>query len=333
MNVYHLLRINQFIKNYRLKFLGIFLLHITKQRYLALHFDPINACNLRCKMCYFSDKDYVKKLKGVYPSNEIDYLGNAFFKRAIKLQIGCGTEPTLYKDIDLIVKTASKHKVPHISLITNAHLLEKEKLEQWIISGLSEISISLHGVKKTTYETMMTKGNFDCFLNALKIITEIKKKYALLLRVNYTFNEDNFEELKSFYTVFGKYDIDILQIRPLRKMGNTEYQKFNLNNIIPIYDEVHQFLIYESRKRNVKLMAHSLNQINNRVSMNSVINKYVYCYISPSNLFNEKFIWKKDTYEKYSKRVSLKKQILYDVFSNKNKLLQYQSDKLNYEIN
>ena len=95
MDIYRFIKLSFLIKSPRLKFLGLFILHITKQRYLALLFDPVNACNLRCKMCYFSDKDYVKKLKGVFPVDELDYFGNAFFKRAIKLQIGCGTEPTL----------------------------------------------------------------------------------------------------------------------------------------------------------------------------------------------------------------------------------------------
>ena len=102
-------------------------------------------------MCYFTDKDYVKKLKGIFPQDEIEYLGEAFFKRALKLQIGCGTEPTLYKNISKIVETASKYNVPNISLTTNANLLEMEKLEDWVSKGLSEIIISLHGVRKETY--------------------------------------------------------------------------------------------------------------------------------------------------------------------------------------
>ena len=333
MDIYKLFKVNRLIKSHRLKFLGLYLLHITKQRYLAVHFDPVNACNLRCKMCYFTDKDYVKKLKGIFPSDDISYLGKAFFNRAIKLQIGCGTEPTLYKNLDKIIKTGSKHNIPHISITTNANLLEKEKVEQWVKSGLSEMTISLHGVTKETYETMMNRGNFDSFLNSLRLLTEIKKKYPLTIRVNYTFNEDNFDELKLFYEIFGEFDIDILQIRPIVKLGNTEYNNFSLEKIIPVYDDVHQFLIEESRKHNVKLIAHNFNQINNRLSMDSVINKYVYSYISPDSLYHKDFLWKEDTYDTYSKRVLLKKQMLIDAFSSKRKLRKYQSDKLNYEIN
>ncbi len=332
MNIYKLIKLNRFIKNFRLKFLGIYLLHISKRRYLAIHFDPVNACNLRCKMCYFTDKDYVKKLKGIFPQEEIEYLGKAFFKHALKLQIGCGTEPTLYKNISKIVETASKYKVPNISLTTNANLLENEKLEDWASKGLSEIIISLHGVQKDTYETMMAKADYERFMNSLVIISSIKKKHPLSLRINYTFNEDNFSELGGFFKTFGKYDIDVLQIRPIIKLGNTAYNNFSLKKIVPMYDDVLQNLTKDAKKHNVMLLAHNIKQIKKRVSMESVINKYVYCYISPSDLFNENFKWKEDTYETYSKRVSIGKQILNDAFASRTKILSYRNDKLNYEI-
>jgi len=332
MNIYKLIKLNRFIKNFRLKFLGIYLLHISKRRYLAIHFDPVNACNLRCKMCYFTDKDYVKKLKGIFPQEEIEYLGKAFFKHALKLQIGCGTEPTLYKNISKIVETASKYKVPNISLTTNANLLENEKLEDWASKGLSEIIISLHGVQKDTYETMMAKADYERFMNSLEIISSIKKKYPLSLRINYTFNEDNFSELGGFFKTFGKYDIDVLQIRPIIKLGNTAYNNFSLKKIVPMYDDVLQNLTKDAKKHNVMLLAHNIKQIKKRVSMESVINKYVYCYISPSDLFNENFKWKEDTYETYAKRVSIGKQILNDAFASRTKILSYRNDKLNYEI-
>lgn len=169
-------------------------------------------------------------------------------------------------------------------------------------------------------------------MNSLEIISSIKKKYPLSLRINYTFNEDNFSELGGFFKTFGKYDIDVLQIRPIIKLGNTAYNNFSLKKIIPMYDDVLQNLTKDAKKHNVMLLAHNIKQIKKRVSMESVINKYVYCYISPSDLFNENFKWNEDTYDTYAKRVSIGKQILNDAFSSKTKILSYRNDKLNYEI-
>lgn len=332
MNHYSLLKFNQFIKSYRLKFLGIFLLHIMRRRYLAIFFDPVNACNLRCRMCYFTDTDYVKRLKGIFTEENVQILAQAFFKRALKLQIGCGTEPTLYKDISSIIKLGKEYAIPHISLTTNGNLLKKDLLKEWIILGLSEITISLHGVHKESYEYMMGNGNFDVFMDSLRLITELKKKHNLTLRINYTFNEDNFLELRSFFQIYDEIDIDILQIRPIVKLGNTAYSNFSMDKIIPHYDDMHLFLSSESKKRKISFISHSPSQLKSRTSLNSVINKYIYCYISPSSLYNKNFDWGKETYDEYAQRTRIVNQLWKDIFSSKQTILKNADDKLNYEI-
>jgi len=106
-------------------------------RYLAVNLDPVLACNLRCKMCYFTDADYVKTLKGQFKDEELDQVAKAIFNRALKLQIGCGTEPTLYKNLVKIVELGKLYKVPYISITTNANLLDEEKIEALLKAGLN----------------------------------------------------------------------------------------------------------------------------------------------------------------------------------------------------
>ncbi|NQY07571.1 MAG: radical SAM protein, partial [Flavobacteriaceae bacterium] len=197
----------------------------------------------------------------------------------------------------------------------------------------SEITFSLHGVTNETYENMMQKGDFDKFLNVLKLISKVKEKHELKLRINYTFNEDNFEELSSFYEVFDEVDIDILQIRPIVKIGNTEYNNFSLEKVIPVYDEVQKGLLAESQKRGVTLLSHKPKKLKNRVSLDSVIKKYVYCYISPTSLFRKDFKWGDETYNQYARRRGIPGRILKDALKSKKTILNYADDKLNYDIN
>ena len=91
-----------------------------------------------------------------------------------------------------------------------------------------------------------------------------------------------------------------------------------LKKIIPKYNSIHRLLLNESSKHNVKLLAHNPTQLTNRLSIHSIINKYVYCYISPSSLFDEKIIWKKDTYESFSKRTHLSKKNIKEEEQNEN---------------
>lgn len=189
MNAYSILKFSRKIKNPRINLSGIFAFHILKKRYLGIFIDPVLACNLQCQMCYFSDENYRKnRSKDIINIEKLEKISNAFFHRALKLQIGCAAEPTVYKNLPLIIKLGKEKAVPYISLTTNANLLSNDLLEQCLSAGLDEITISLHGVYKNTYEKFMKNANYEKFISALESMSEAKKKYNFKLRINYTFN-------------------------------------------------------------------------------------------------------------------------------------------------
>lgn len=333
MKYYKLLKLNSFLKSNRIKLLGLYVLHVMNRRYLAVHFDPVNACNLRCKMCYFTDKEYLKKTKGIFPVDDLPFLGKAFLRRALKFQIGCGKEPTLYKDLSKVIQLGKEYEVPHISMTTNANLIEKEQLKNWCQSGLNEITVSLHGTVKKTYEEMMGKGDFDKFFQTLKHITEVKEEFPdFQLRVNYTFNEDNFNELTQFWSVFEGIKVDVLQIRPIKKLGNTAYKNFSMKGILPSYQEVCDLLKKECKKRETILMAPSLEQLQMKVSKLSILHDFTYVYTSPTDVYEKDFDWKRESYDAYQSRKRFQRKILILFFSSNKKLKTYLNQKLNYEI-
>lgn len=331
MNIYKLLQLNRKIKSHRIKFLGLFLLHKLDKRYLAVNLDPVMACNLRCKMCYFTDEDYVRTLKGQFKKEELHQVAEAIFKRALKLQIGCGTEPTLYKDLDYIVALGKQYKVPYISLTTNANLLTEEKIENLIKAGLNEFTISLHGVTKTSYESFMKKASYDKFHNAFKAFEKLKKKYDFKVRINYTFNKDNFYELKEFFQHFNGKSFDILQIRPIQKIGNTEYNDFDLETLRIDYGIVMEDIRMQCKNNSIILLASDEIPKNNASNDSSLIFDYTFCYVSPQKFWREGFKWKEESFNAYSKKIGWENQLLANVFKSK-KTLKSLTNRLNYEI-
>ena len=334
MNYYRLLKLNGIIKNQRIKFLGLFLLYKLGRRYLAVHFDPVMACNLRCKMCYFTDADYVKKLKGIFKKEELPTLSKAILDRAIKLQVGCGTEPTLYKDLSAVFKAGKDSGVPHISMTTNANLINETQLTDWVNNGLSEITVSLHGVYKETYEEMMGRGDYDKFLNALAIIQKLKSTNPYLqLRINYTFNEDNFDELYDFWKVFDQFDINTLQIRPIIKIGETAYNNFSLDKILPKYQDLYNNLIIKAKENGTSILIPTLAQLSSdRKSEQSTIREYTYCYISPNYFWRPDMNFRKETFDQFARRTGWAREIWQNIFASKNKLSTLKNEALNYDI-
>jgi len=280
MNIYKLLKLNRKIKSHRIKFLGLFLLHKFNQRYLAVNLDPVMACNLRCKMCYFTDADYVKTLKGQFKEEELKQVAKTIFKRALKLQIGCGTEPTLYKDLVKVVELGKMYKVPYISITTNANLLDEQKIENLLKAGLNEFTISLHGV---------TNQHFDG---------------------------------NSF---------DILQIRPIQKIGNTEYCDFDLETIRSDYPSLIKNIKNSCKENNIILMAPDEIPRKKETNPSSLIFDYTFCYVSPQKFWKEGFDWKNVSFNAYSKKIGWGSILLNNAFKSKSKLKSL-TNRLNYEI-
>ncbi len=331
--IYKLLKYNNLIKNYRIKSFGIYLLHLLRRRYLAIFFDPSLSCNLRCQMCYFSDIEKRKKMQGVFPKENLIRLADALFHRALKLQIGCGAEPTLYKYNHEIITLAKQRGVPYISLTTNGNLLDKQTLKTWIEIGLNEITLSLHGVHKETYEKLMTNASYEKFTSLLEAVTELKNEFQdFNVRINYTINNDNLDELADFFNQFGSYAIDIIQLRPIQKMGDTAYSDFSIESLVLKYDLTIGKVIKECHSRKITCLAPSLQSLKYENNSSSMLAQSTYCYVSPNYIWQDDFDYQHETFEQYAFRKKLGKQLFKEVFRKKS---DYSSNKrnLNYSVN
>jgi molybdenum cofactor biosynthesis enzyme MoaA len=341
MDIYKILRFNNYIKSHRIKFLGLWLLSILNKRYLAIQLDPVLACNLRCKMCYFTDEEYVRNnMKGIFKEENMEEIANAIFKNALKLQIGCGAEPTLFKHNTKLIEIAKNHRVPYISMITNGNLLEREDVTNFTNAGLDEFILSMHGVTKETYEDLMDKGVYEKFHSVLQSITEQKKTNPKLrLRINYTFNQDNFHELKDFFKVYDQYAIDVIQLRPIDKIGETTYNQFSLKKIEKDYLEISNFLKNEAQKRKITLLYPQSIYRNEKESLkvktqndSSYLIPYTYCYVSPKYFWKDDFDWKSETFSDWKKRNNWNITLLKNAFNSKKKLDETNRNMLNYSV-
>jgi len=328
MNIYSLLKINRFINNPMIKNLGIWLLHVLNKPYLVVFFDPVLGCNLRCRMCYFSDDEKRKTKKGVFAQDDLSRIAEVIFPQALKLQIGCGAEPLLFKHNTGIIRLGKQYGIPYISLTTNANGLSSEEIEKFLDAGLDEFTISLHGVKKDSYEFLMQGASYDKFISALQAISSAKGNYPnFKLRINYTVCEQNIDELIHFFDVFGEMNVDILQVRPLQDIGGKiksikEQKAFNAR-----FNTITTFLKTECLKRKITYIAPlHLDEKPKKNKSNSILDS-VYCYISP-NYFWRDIDWRNETFKQYAQRTHYASFLFKNIFSQ-NKSTE---NKLDYDI-
>jgi MoaA/NifB/PqqE/SkfB family radical SAM enzyme len=216
-------------------------------------------------------------------------------------------------------------------MTTNGNLLTDRELWDFVEAGLDEITLSLHGVTRESYEYFMVGASFDVFCKTMATLTEIKKSYPRFkVRVNYTVNQDNMKELVLFFYVFVSYAIDILQIRPIQKIGESEYRSFSWDELCRLYDEVIKKVRNDTLRHGVVCIAPEKEDLQNVGGDESVV-EATYCYISPQYVWREDFDLNQDTYQSYSKRTKRSKTLFNNIFK-KTKSDIDNHKRLNYSI-
>lgn len=303
-----LIRANRLVPN-RLKFAAALTAEVLGLRYLMVRFDPVNACNLRCGMCYFSNDGWVKEHgRGRFGWDDIDRLATFFFPQALQLFLGCATEPTVFKGWPGIIHLAKMYRVPFVSLTTNAQLLTPESIGKVIDYRLDEIVVSAHGVRQATYETLMKNASHEKFHANLAELTAAKQRagHGPKLRVNYTVNPDNLDELAEFFDVFGAYDIASLQVRPVVEHQGA-YRNNDLSAYLGRYDEIIRLLEHQCGERGVKLIANREDPTYSAENPFAVVYEAaVLRYIGPIKVWKEDFDWRKETYAEYKQRTGFR---------------------------
>jgi len=309
---YQLVRLSKIVNSPRLALSAVLLADILGIKYQVVNFDPILACNLRCKMCDFSNPLYRQSMGGKMSEEDIQRLAKVFFPLARRVQIGCGAEPTTYQKFPLIVELAKKYHVPHVTLVTNSQLLTEDHLIQLVRLGLDELIISVHGVRKETYEYFMGNAKFDrltALLDQLSLIKAEHQSQLPRLRINYAVNNDNLEELADFFDVFGKYCIDVLQIRPINKK---DYQAYisDLHEVGDKYTRITNQLRRQALDQNIVCLITNLENISSSSNKTTKLIESVLRYISPRVVWKPDFAWRDEDYRDYCKRTKWRWAVL-----------------------
>jgi molybdenum cofactor biosynthesis enzyme MoaA len=287
-------------------------------------------------MCYFSDEEKRKTfLNRMFAQEDMLKLADAFFHRALKLQIGCGAEPSLFPYNKELIRLGKAKKIPYISITTNANRLKEPEWRELLAAGLDEITLSLHGINKQSYEYFMTGGSYEAFCVSWQVLTSLKKEYPnFKIRINYTANSDNIKELGAFFDVFDTYALDILQVRPIQQIGNTAYNNLSWDALYEHYDSVIEKLRRESARRQITFIAPAKRDLMKEESENtdSLLVNSTFFYISPKTCWQSDFDLNKDTYETYAKRTHWGRTLFFKVFKSKKKIAKTKK-QLNYRIN
>jgi molybdenum cofactor biosynthesis enzyme MoaA len=308
-------RLNRLVRSPRLKYAAILAADLFHLRHLIVRFDPVNACNLRCGMCFFSDPQWRHAhMKGQFAESEIERLAGMFFGQALQVHIGCAMEPTMFRDYPRLVEIARRHQVPFVGFTTNGQRLTAQAFQRMAIAGLSEITISTHGVQRESYENLMKGASYSRHHDALKMIDEVRRKLgakAPRLRLNYTVCPQNLAELDSFFDVYGGYGINTVQLRPIADFGDTNYRDKDLTPHLVRYNACIDRIAAASRSRGIALLANRLDPTHTRANAAaSVYLEGILRYLNPNLVWRSDFSWRSDGYRAHKHRIGWRGHLL-----------------------
>jgi MoaA/NifB/PqqE/SkfB family radical SAM enzyme len=282
-------------------------------------------------MCYFSDDEYISSIKGKLKKDEIDQIIKIFFSKAFQLVLGCGAEPTIYKDYKNILLKAKEYKIPNISIVTNGMLLEKEDLDFFSDINLNELILSFHGATKEVYEEFMVNAKFDKIISVLDNLSELDKvKNIPSVRINYTVNDRNLSDLSNISIILKKYPIKVLQLRPVRNIGG-QYSDSIKDHQIKEYNATLDLLSKVCNEEKIMFLANKIDVKYEKENHNSQLIQSVYTYIGPNTAKSLNISWDSTNLKKYKKSLNWKNRLVERILGKKTKNPS-SDDFLKYEI-
>ncbi len=341
MNVYKALRFFAGKVPGPMKLMALAAMLRMRRRMAGIFLDPVLACNLRCRMCYFSDPERRAAMRGVISEERLSQIEKALYPVALKLQIGCGAEPTLSPMLPRIVRGARRYGVPNISLVTNGQLLAGDRidLDALVQDGLGELILSLHGTRKETYEYLMDGAHWENFRALARRIARVKERHPeFSLRVNFTVNSLNIDDLAGsrFWDIWEPgAGPDTVQLRPVQKIGESAWNDFDLAPLKEKYADTIGAVVAECRRRGITVIAPTLQQLDAVDDMQDAISAEVedltYCYVSPDGCYKPDFDPEKESFAAYHKRKHTVRRLLAHAFSTRSRR-RNRTKKLNYKI-
>lgn len=326
-----------------LKLLGVWGMYLFRRRMAGVFIDPVMSCNLRCRMCYFSDPVKRKSMSGVIADRDLDYLEKAILPYALKMQIGCGAEPTLYGCLPDLIARGKRSGVPYISLTTNGQLIASGhiSLEELLDAGLDEIILSMHGTDREVYEALMPGADFSLLKALINNLSSVKSRFpGFRIRVNFTVNSYNMDCLTGnrFWQLWDDVGClpDIVQLRPVQKIGDTDWKDFDMDSLLLRYDSTFGNVIARCRKEGIVCMAPTQTALKkvatDQSAVAAIIEDLVYCYVSPDMMYKPDFDKQNDTFYIYNRRMNTGRRMLGTIFNPGKGRKPNKTKKLNYKI-
>ncbi|MDC0152762.1 radical SAM protein [Candidatus Pelagibacter sp.] len=176
-----------------------------------IQIEPTSICNLRCVMCYQSDKSFSSKSQGFMGYMKFDLLKKVVDEIEGKIEavtFASRGEPTLHPELDKFLKYC-EGKFLGLKLNTNATLLNEKKINMLLSSDLQQLILSIDEKDKENYEKIRVNAKFETIMKNLEMLKTIREKNYQKSKIRIRISgvkintSQSAEEMNKFYKEFA----------------------------------------------------------------------------------------------------------------------------------
>ncbi|PIE31527.1 hypothetical protein CSA56_18010 [candidate division KSB3 bacterium] len=193
-------------------------------RQLPLHMqiEHTTYCNLDCIMCdrskciqtpqHLAFEKIARVLEEVRPA---------------KISLSGNGEPLMHPDMLSIIRTA-KAQGCSVNTTTNGTLLNTQRCQELVESGLDLIKISIDGATRETYRKIRGQDKFLHVVDGIRALVDAKKRAnssTPFIRLNYVMTKDTYREIPMVVELAAKWEIDGIFFQLLDLVGIEERKK------------------------------------------------------------------------------------------------------------
>lgn len=181
--------------------------HLKEMAPLLMQVELTEACNLRCKFCYNSQKPkYNKRI--------FEMLDRLAEQGVMQVNL-TGGEPLAHPQFFEILEKACL-LFPNVVILSNGSLMTEEVLEKIHQYDVTSVNISIHGDQKIHEELTQVQGSYNISIHAIQYYLEKKK---ILVASNFVLNAANFHMLAPTIEAMHEIGLEFMTITRFIPVG------------------------------------------------------------------------------------------------------------------
>jgi radical SAM protein with 4Fe4S-binding SPASM domain len=216
-------------------------------RYLNVFIEQNNTCNLKCRMCGFSDSRVAAVPRYHMSEALFEAIARQVFPATNYLHMSLMTEPFMTAGFPDRLKLVGQYGIPYSRVVTNGTLLTEAAIEKILDSQITSLTVSIDGGTKELYEEIRVGARFESVLASIELFKKLRARRGFefpRLQINHVLmerNVDHFDEFLSLLDSIRPEQIDVRTIEPMTYVTGLEsrdeafYDK--VRRVRPLYAE------------------------------------------------------------------------------------------------